>query len=180
MKEMREGCNICGGPNPSLECEDKPMGGPKDEEANYAYEVNPNAKTTIIHDDSEDEVDEAEKEEEPSSSKQIKSNPPDVLSVPGQDRVRVKLGIAKLSLLSCEVGVDGSNRFCSFVAGKGRKFGKVAEQAPQVIWVFCTICPLGDKVKRELTELVLQGLTLTLTLAFPRFSIPCSVLSVFA
>nr|GEV39270.1 reverse transcriptase domain-containing protein [Tanacetum cinerariifolium] len=37
MKEMRDGCNSCGGPHPSLECDDKPMGGPKDEEANYAY-----------------------------------------------------------------------------------------------------------------------------------------------
>ncbi|GJZ85254.1 hypothetical protein Tco_0650593, partial [Tanacetum coccineum] len=36
MKEMRDGFNSCGGPHPSLECDDKPMGGPKDEEANYA------------------------------------------------------------------------------------------------------------------------------------------------
>ncbi|GJX11666.1 reverse transcriptase domain-containing protein [Tanacetum coccineum] len=136
MKEMQEGCNSYGGPYLYLECDDKPMGGPKEEEANYAYKgyqggayrgnyygrssgnwrdhqprddnqnsqphkdnpsnpptpekkfdesgfektmqefmvaqkstydppVNPNAKTTIIHDDSEDEVNEAEKEEEP-------------------------------------------------------------------------------------------------------------------
>ncbi|GJU94403.1 hypothetical protein Tco_1319159 [Tanacetum coccineum] len=38
--------------------------------------INPNAKTTVIHDDSEDEVDEAEKELEPSSSKQTESDPP--------------------------------------------------------------------------------------------------------
>ncbi|GJY09478.1 hypothetical protein Tco_0377663 [Tanacetum coccineum] len=38
--------------------------------------VNPNAKTTIIYDDSEDEVDEAKKEVESSSSKQTKSDPP--------------------------------------------------------------------------------------------------------
>ncbi|GJT16548.1 reverse transcriptase domain-containing protein [Tanacetum coccineum] len=38
MKEMRDGCNSCGGPYPSSECDDKPMGGPKDKEANYAYE----------------------------------------------------------------------------------------------------------------------------------------------
>ncbi|GJU67427.1 hypothetical protein Tco_1253686 [Tanacetum coccineum] len=37
IKEMRDGCNSCGGPHPSSECDDKPMGGPKDEEANYAY-----------------------------------------------------------------------------------------------------------------------------------------------
>nr|GEX06668.1 reverse transcriptase domain-containing protein [Tanacetum cinerariifolium] len=37
MKEMRDGCNSYGGPYPSSECEDKPMGGPKEEEANYAY-----------------------------------------------------------------------------------------------------------------------------------------------
>ncbi|GJW59863.1 reverse transcriptase domain-containing protein [Tanacetum coccineum] len=38
--------------------------------------VNPNDKTTIIHDDSEDEADESEKEEEPPSSKINKSDPP--------------------------------------------------------------------------------------------------------
>ncbi|GKA10635.1 reverse transcriptase domain-containing protein [Tanacetum coccineum] len=36
MKEMRGGCNKCGGPHPSSDCDDKPMGGPKEEEANYA------------------------------------------------------------------------------------------------------------------------------------------------
>ncbi|GJT03835.1 reverse transcriptase domain-containing protein [Tanacetum coccineum] len=36
MKEMRYGCNKCGGPHPSSDCHDKPMGGPKEEEANYA------------------------------------------------------------------------------------------------------------------------------------------------
>ncbi|GJW15060.1 hypothetical protein Tco_0019193 [Tanacetum coccineum] len=36
MKEMRDGCNKCGGPHPSLECDDKLMVGHK-EEANYAY-----------------------------------------------------------------------------------------------------------------------------------------------
>ncbi|GKE00735.1 hypothetical protein Tco_1388718 [Tanacetum coccineum] len=36
MKEMRDGCGKCGGPHPSLECNDKPIGGPE-EEANYAY-----------------------------------------------------------------------------------------------------------------------------------------------
>ncbi|GJZ44087.1 reverse transcriptase domain-containing protein [Tanacetum coccineum] len=148
MKEMRDGCNSFGGPHPSSECDDKPLGGPKDEEANYAYRgyrgnyydknsknwrdcqsrdenrnsqpredapsipptpekkfdesdfektmrefmhvnavftwsgltydppVNPNSKTTVIHDDSDDEVDEAEKEVESSSSKQTKSDPP--------------------------------------------------------------------------------------------------------
>ncbi|GKE34067.1 hypothetical protein Tco_1453389 [Tanacetum coccineum] len=42
----------------------------------YEPPVNPNAKTTIIHDDSEDEANEAEKEVESSSSKQTKSNSP--------------------------------------------------------------------------------------------------------
>ncbi|GJV93274.1 reverse transcriptase domain-containing protein [Tanacetum coccineum] len=42
----------------------------------YNSPVNPNAKTTVIHDDSDDEVDEAKKEVEPSSSKQTKSDPP--------------------------------------------------------------------------------------------------------
>nr|GEZ60639.1 reverse transcriptase domain-containing protein [Tanacetum cinerariifolium] len=143
MKEMRDGCNIYEGHHPSSECDDMPMGGPKDEESNYAYgasiqdleikfgrlsnqcssqptgslpcntqsnpkpnltndkpyrlpfarnehvnavftrsglmygsPVNPNAKTTVIHDDSEDEVDAAKKELESSSSKQAKSDPP--------------------------------------------------------------------------------------------------------
>nr|GEX95205.1 reverse transcriptase domain-containing protein [Tanacetum cinerariifolium] len=88
MKDMRDGCNSCGGPHPSSKCDDKPMGGPKHEEANYAYEgyqgrgyrgnyyVNQNSKTIVIHDDSEDEVDEAKKEVELSFSKQTKSDPP--------------------------------------------------------------------------------------------------------
>ncbi|GJY35840.1 hypothetical protein Tco_0421218 [Tanacetum coccineum] len=38
MKEMRDGCKNYRGPHPSLKCNDKPLGGPKDEEANYAYE----------------------------------------------------------------------------------------------------------------------------------------------
>ncbi|GJX64320.1 hypothetical protein Tco_0298663 [Tanacetum coccineum] len=37
MKEMRDGCSRCGGHHPSSECDDKPIGGPKDEETNYAY-----------------------------------------------------------------------------------------------------------------------------------------------
>nr|GEV92690.1 reverse transcriptase domain-containing protein [Tanacetum cinerariifolium] len=37
MKEMRDRCNSCGGPHPSLDYDDKPIGGPKDEEANYSY-----------------------------------------------------------------------------------------------------------------------------------------------
>ncbi|GKA96746.1 hypothetical protein Tco_0818841 [Tanacetum coccineum] len=36
MKEMRDICNKYGGPHPSSDCDDKPMGGPKEEEANYA------------------------------------------------------------------------------------------------------------------------------------------------
>ncbi|GJR53508.1 reverse transcriptase domain-containing protein [Tanacetum coccineum] len=36
MKEMRDGCSKCGGLHPSSECDDKPMGEPK-EEANYVY-----------------------------------------------------------------------------------------------------------------------------------------------
>nr|GEW21751.1 retrovirus-related Pol polyprotein from transposon TNT 1-94 [Tanacetum cinerariifolium] len=36
MKEIKDGCNKCGGPHPSSDCDDKPMGGPKEEEANYA------------------------------------------------------------------------------------------------------------------------------------------------
>ncbi|GJV07975.1 hypothetical protein Tco_1345631 [Tanacetum coccineum] len=36
VKEMRDGCNKCGGPHPSSDCDDKPMGGPKEEEENYA------------------------------------------------------------------------------------------------------------------------------------------------
>ncbi|GKB20480.1 hypothetical protein Tco_0854403 [Tanacetum coccineum] len=36
MKEIRDGCNKCGGPHQSSDCDDKPMAGPKEEEANYA------------------------------------------------------------------------------------------------------------------------------------------------
>nr|GEU44991.1 reverse transcriptase domain-containing protein [Tanacetum cinerariifolium] len=38
MKEMKDGCNKCGGPHPSSDCDNKPMGGPKEEEANYTSE----------------------------------------------------------------------------------------------------------------------------------------------
>nr|GEU96012.1 reverse transcriptase domain-containing protein [Tanacetum cinerariifolium] len=38
MKEMRYGCNCCGGPHLSSKCDDKPIRGPKEEEAKYAYE----------------------------------------------------------------------------------------------------------------------------------------------
>nr|GEV05242.1 reverse transcriptase domain-containing protein [Tanacetum cinerariifolium] len=37
MKEMQDGCSSFGGPHPSLEYDDKPIGGPKDVESNYAY-----------------------------------------------------------------------------------------------------------------------------------------------
>ncbi|GJT24939.1 hypothetical protein Tco_0894876 [Tanacetum coccineum] len=37
IKEIRDGCNSYRGPHLLSECDDKPMGGPKDEEANYAY-----------------------------------------------------------------------------------------------------------------------------------------------
>ncbi|GKD18333.1 hypothetical protein Tco_1207491 [Tanacetum coccineum] len=36
MKEMRDGCNKCRGPHRSSDFDDKPMGGPKEEEANFA------------------------------------------------------------------------------------------------------------------------------------------------
>nr|GEW90089.1 reverse transcriptase domain-containing protein [Tanacetum cinerariifolium] len=35
---MRDGCDKCGGPHPSSDCDDKPIGGPKEEEENYASE----------------------------------------------------------------------------------------------------------------------------------------------
>nr|GEW96463.1 reverse transcriptase domain-containing protein [Tanacetum cinerariifolium] len=38
MKEMRDGCNKYGGAHPSSNCDDKPMGGPKEEKATYASE----------------------------------------------------------------------------------------------------------------------------------------------
>nr|GEX94824.1 reverse transcriptase domain-containing protein [Tanacetum cinerariifolium] len=40
MKEMRGRCSSYGSPHPSSECDDKPTGGPKDGEANYAYGEN--------------------------------------------------------------------------------------------------------------------------------------------
>lgn len=35
MKEMRDGCNNCGGNHTSSECDDQPMNGPNEGEANY-------------------------------------------------------------------------------------------------------------------------------------------------
>nr|GFA00606.1 reverse transcriptase domain-containing protein [Tanacetum cinerariifolium] len=52
----------------------------KEIDKTYDSPVNLNAKTTIIHDDSKDEVDEAEKEVESSSSKPTKSDPPPLKS----------------------------------------------------------------------------------------------------
>nr|GFB26694.1 reverse transcriptase domain-containing protein [Tanacetum cinerariifolium] len=46
----------------------------------YDPPVNPNSKTTVIHNDSEDEADEAKNEVERSSSKQAKSDPPPLMS----------------------------------------------------------------------------------------------------
>nr|GEZ73238.1 reverse transcriptase domain-containing protein [Tanacetum cinerariifolium] len=37
MKEIRDGCNKCRGPHPSSNCDNKPIGGPKEEEANYTF-----------------------------------------------------------------------------------------------------------------------------------------------
>ncbi|GKC29262.1 reverse transcriptase domain-containing protein, partial [Tanacetum coccineum] len=58
----------------------------------YDSPVNPNAKTTVIHDDSEDEVDEAEKEVATYSSKQTKYDPPPLkaykLKIPYPQRLR--------------------------------------------------------------------------------------------
>ncbi|GJX76849.1 hypothetical protein Tco_0323660 [Tanacetum coccineum] len=82
MKDMQDGCNSCGGPHPSSECDDKQLKIRKtmkptihtevtEEEdieetttsgLTYDSPVNPNAKTTVIHDDSDDEADEAEKD----------------------------------------------------------------------------------------------------------------------
>nr|GEV99336.1 reverse transcriptase domain-containing protein [Tanacetum cinerariifolium] len=58
----------------------------------YDPPVNPNSKTTVIHDDSKDEADEAEKEVKSSSSKQTKSDPPPLkaykLKIPYPQRLR--------------------------------------------------------------------------------------------
>ncbi|GKB24563.1 hypothetical protein Tco_0863964 [Tanacetum coccineum] len=56
----------------SDQCSFRPTGSlPSNTQTNLTYDspVNPHAKTTVIHDDSEDEVDETEKEIESSSSK---------------------------------------------------------------------------------------------------------------
>nr|GEY44232.1 reverse transcriptase domain-containing protein [Tanacetum cinerariifolium] len=54
--------------------------------------VNPYAKTSIIYDDSKDEAGETKKEEEPSSSKQTKTDPPSLkayrLKIPYPQRLR--------------------------------------------------------------------------------------------
>nr|GEU67679.1 hypothetical protein [Tanacetum cinerariifolium] len=92
MKEMRNGCNKCGGPHPSSNCDDKPMGRPKEEEANYASggyrgnyygrnpsnwrHPNPNTKIAVYLDDSEDEVKEVKKEAEPLPKKPTQTDIP--------------------------------------------------------------------------------------------------------
>ncbi|GJY80853.1 reverse transcriptase domain-containing protein [Tanacetum coccineum] len=96
MKEMRDGCNKCGGPHPSSDYDDKPIGGPKEEEENYAsggyregyrgnyygqnsgnwHDLNPNTKPTVFLDDSEDEADEVKKEAEPLPKKPTHVDPP--------------------------------------------------------------------------------------------------------
>ncbi|GJS46633.1 hypothetical protein Tco_0596754 [Tanacetum coccineum] len=73
MKEMRDGCNSYEGPHPSSECDDKPMGGLKDEEAHYAYG---GYRGGGYRGNYYDEVDEAEKEAELIPSKQTKSDLP--------------------------------------------------------------------------------------------------------
>nr|GEX71138.1 reverse transcriptase domain-containing protein [Tanacetum cinerariifolium] len=132
MKEKRDGCNKCRGPHPSSDYDDKPMGGSKEEEANYASEgyrgnyygrnpnnwrdrqyyhrdenqnsnpgeenppnprfpkkrpdesygktynplANPNTKTVVYLDDSEDEAEEVEKEAETLSHKPTQTDTP--------------------------------------------------------------------------------------------------------
>ncbi|GJU73126.1 hypothetical protein Tco_1264531 [Tanacetum coccineum] len=83
MKETRDGCNKCGGPHPSSDCDDKPIGGPKEEEANYTsegyrgnYYANPNTKIADSLDDSEDEAEEVKKEAEPLPKKPTQTDTP--------------------------------------------------------------------------------------------------------
>nr|GEY42212.1 reverse transcriptase domain-containing protein [Tanacetum cinerariifolium] len=72
MKETRGGCNKCGGPHPSLDCDDKP----KRTQGTYDPPVNPNAKPAIFLDDSENEADEVMKEAEPLPKKPTYADPP--------------------------------------------------------------------------------------------------------
>ncbi|GJZ71804.1 hypothetical protein Tco_0635655, partial [Tanacetum coccineum] len=90
MKEMRDGCNKCGGPHPSISdhqssrptgklpstSNDKPYRPPpaQNEHVNVVFTrsgktydppVNPNAKPAVFLDDSDDEANEVEKEAEP-------------------------------------------------------------------------------------------------------------------
>nr|GEW96093.1 reverse transcriptase domain-containing protein [Tanacetum cinerariifolium] len=91
MKEMRDGCNKYEGHHPSSDCDDKPMGRPEEEKANYAFKgyrgncygqnygnwryLNPNAKPAIFLDDSEDEADEVAKKAEPLPKKPTHADP---------------------------------------------------------------------------------------------------------
>ncbi|GKB41376.1 hypothetical protein Tco_0886318 [Tanacetum coccineum] len=80
----------------------------------YDPPVNPNDKNTIIHDDSEDEADEAEKEEEPSSFKPNKSDPPPPLVKGIQDKLTsgdksLDLSAFKLSRLFFSLLSSGSS-----------------------------------------------------------------------
>ncbi|GJV30645.1 hypothetical protein Tco_1387093 [Tanacetum coccineum] len=251
MKEMRDGCNNCGGPHLSLECNDKPIGGPKDEEANNVYggyrggeyqgnyygrsfrnwrdrqprdenrssqpredapsvppttekkfnesdfektmqefmnhqapiqdletkfgrlsdqcsslpigslpsntqtnpkpsptndkpyrppsarnehvntvftwsgltydsPLNPNAKTTVIHDDSEDEVDEAKKEVEPSSSKQTKYDPPPLKAY----KPKIPINVSLVDVLA---GMPNYGKFLKYLMSKKSKMEQISD-----------------------------------------------------
>nr|GEU33700.1 reverse transcriptase domain-containing protein [Tanacetum cinerariifolium] len=61
---------------PTMSTEDIEEADIEETTTTYDPPVKPKAKTTNIHDDTKDEVDETEKEVEPSSSKETKSDPP--------------------------------------------------------------------------------------------------------
>nr|GEY44691.1 reverse transcriptase domain-containing protein [Tanacetum cinerariifolium] len=70
MKEMKDGCNKCGGPHPSSDCDDKPIG------KIYNPPANLNTKTAFYLDDSKDEAEEVKKEAEPLPKKPTQAETP--------------------------------------------------------------------------------------------------------
>ncbi|GJX32921.1 reverse transcriptase domain-containing protein [Tanacetum coccineum] len=83
----------------------------------YDLPVSPNAKTTVIHDDSDDEVDEAEKEVESSSSKQTKSDPPPLKAYKPKIPYPQRLHKEKMENLPPKLGGLGSFLIPCTVAG---------------------------------------------------------------
>nr|GEZ35757.1 reverse transcriptase domain-containing protein [Tanacetum cinerariifolium] len=111
----------------------------------YDLLVNPNAKTTIIHDDSEDEADEAEKEVEPFSSKQAKSDPPPLKAWHAQLRVFLKDLVSNKSKMEQIFVAFLNEEFSTIVQNKlPPKLGD-----PRSFLIPCTVAGTSEKINES-------------------------------